>query len=77
MTLAALQAENDTLREQLAAARVENTLLRQKLDALARRIFGKKTEQLSAAQLQLLLSGLAQEQSVELPTPTVSLAAVP
>jgi len=84
MTAAALQIEVETLREQnaalqqsLAAARIENTLLRQKLDALARRIFGKKTEQLSAAQLQLLLSGLAQEKVVELPTPTVSLVPVP
>ena len=84
MTAAALQMENQALREQLAAlqqalqsARIEITLLRQKLDALARRIFGKKTEQLSAAQLQLLLSGLAPEPSVELPTPTVSLAPVP
>jgi transposase len=39
--------------------------LRQKLDVLARRFFGKKSEQLSAAQLELLLSGLA-EDKVEL-----------
>lgn len=83
MTAAALQAENHTLREQLTsvqqalqAARVENTLLRQKLDALARRIFGKKSEQLSAAQLQLLLSGLS-ESIVETPTPVLSVAPAP
>jgi len=47
-------------RQALEEARRENTLLRQKLDALARRFFGKKSEQLDAAQLQLLLSGLVQ-----------------
>ena len=43
------------LREQLDSAQVENRLLRAKLDALVRRIFGKKSEQLNEAQLQLLL----------------------
>lgn len=61
-------------REALAQARVENTLLRQKLDALARRLFGKKSEQLDAAQLQLLLAGLTQ-QIVE-PAPPKSLLPV-
>jgi transposase len=81
MNATLLQAENETLRQQnislqqsLEAARLENTLLRQKLDALARRIFGKKTEQLNAAQLQLLLSGLSQN-IVETPTPTLLSAA--
>ena len=53
------------LQQALEQTRRENTLLRQKLDALARRFFGKKSEQLNAAQLELLLSGLA-EGSVEL-----------
>jgi transposase len=48
------------------ALRRENTVLRQKLDALARRFFGKKSEQLNAAQLELLLQGLTGE-SLELP----------
>jgi transposase len=39
----------------LAAAQAENKLLRQKLDALARRIFGVSSEALDPAQLQLLL----------------------
>jgi transposase len=67
-----LQSEVRALREQVAAlavaldqSRRENTLLRQKLDALARRFFGKKSEQLNAAQLELLLSGLG-ESSAEL-----------
>jgi transposase len=66
MNEASLQSEIAALREQVAALqgmveqlRRENTVLRQKLDALARRFFGKKSEQLDAAQLELLLSGLA------------------
>jgi transposase len=59
MNDASLQAENAALRQQLEQARREITVLRQKLDALARRFFGKKSEQLDAAQLELLMSGLA------------------
>jgi len=72
MNPASLQNQLRELREQVALlqealeqSRRENTLLRQKLDALARRFFGKKSEQLNAAQLELLLSGLA-EGNVEL-----------
>jgi transposase len=60
-----LRQQVAVLQEALEQSRRENTLLRQKLDALARRFFGKKSEQLNAAQLELLLSGLA-ESSVEL-----------
>lgn len=73
MKAADLQTQVRALREQVAVlqqaleqSRRENTLLRQKLDALARRFFGKKSEQLDAAQLELLLSGLG-EAGVELP----------
>src|ERR1019366_4914163 len=66
MNPASLQNQLRELREQVASlqealeqSRREITLLRQKLDALARRFFGKKSEQLDAAQLELLLSGLA------------------
>ena len=72
MNPASLQNQLRELREQVALlqealehSRRENTILRQKLDALARRFFGKKSEQLNAAQLELLLSGLA-EGNVEL-----------
>jgi transposase len=78
-----LQTQNQLLQEQvralqqsLEAARVENTLLRQKLDALARRIFGQTSEQLDAAQLQLLLAGLAQG-SVELKAEAKAMPARP
>jgi transposase len=79
MNPASLQNQLHQLREQvtslqealvqtqqaLEASRRENAILRQKLDALARRFFGKKSEQLNAAQLELLLSGLT-EGTVEL-----------
>jgi transposase len=42
-------------QQALLAAQRENTLLRQKVDALARRIFGVSSEALDPAQLQLLL----------------------
>lgn len=42
-------------QEALEQSRRENTLLRQKLDALARRLFGISSEALNPAQLQLLL----------------------
>src|SRR5512134_3163461 len=57
--LRALREQIGSLQQALEATRHENTLLRQKLDALARRFFGKRSEQLDAAQLELLLSGLA------------------
>lgn len=73
MSAAALQMQVDALQEQvvllqksLEDSRRENTLLRQKLDALAQRFFGKKSEQLDSQQLTLLLSGL-NEDSVEAP----------
>jgi len=47
-----------TAREALHTAQVEIKLLRQKLDALARRMFGRSSEKLDAAQMQLLLEGL-------------------
>ena len=57
MNPASLQTQLRELREQVALlqealeqSRRENTLLRQKLDALARRFFGKKSEQLNATQ---------------------------
>lgn len=89
MDAAALHIQNDLLQKQvtllqqtveqtrqaLEQARTEITLLRQKLDALARRFFGKKSEQLDAAQLQLLLQGLAQSQAQPLPQPSLLPAA--
>ena len=42
----AATADASPLQQALEASRRENTILRQKLDALARRFFGKKSEQL-------------------------------
>ena len=53
--LASALGEVGGLRKQLDGPQIEIRLLRAKLDALARRMFGKKSEQLSDAQLQLLL----------------------
>src|SRR5260370_112660 len=52
---AQLSQQLEQCREELAVARRGNELLRQKLDALARRIFGVSSEALDPAQLQLLL----------------------
>ena len=52
---AGLREENAALRQQLEQSQREALLLRQKVDALARRYIGKKSEQLSSAQLELLM----------------------
>jgi transposase len=46
------------LRERITLLEKENALLREKVDALARRLFGVKSEKLDEAQLLLLLQGL-------------------
>jgi hypothetical protein len=80
MTITQLQEQNAKLREQNAAlqqqldeSRREAVLLRQKLDALARRCFGKKSEQLSGAQLELLMLGLEESEEVPAPPPPTRL----
>jgi transposase len=63
--VASLQQTLEQTRQALAESRRENTVLRQKLDALARRFFGKKSEQLNAAQMELLLQGLVESAVAE------------
>jgi hypothetical protein len=53
-----LRVENKTLRVQLQDALGENAILRQKLNALAQRIFGKKSEHLDGNQMEMLLCGI-------------------
>ena len=64
--ISTLQSTISTLNAALEETRKENSLLRQKLDALAQRFFGRKSEQLDSNQLTLLLSGLG-ETTVESP----------
>lgn len=54
---ARLTQEVESLRTQLEAVTLENKLLREKVDLLARRIFGRSSEQLDDNQLMLLLQG--------------------
>lgn len=44
-----------TLKAALELSRQENSLLRQKIDALVRRVFGSSSEQVDRKQLELLL----------------------
>ena len=53
--LTELRAIVVTLQAALALSQRENSLLRQKIDALVRRVFGASSEQLDRAQLELLL----------------------
>jgi transposase len=54
-----LREENKQLRRQLNDANHQIFLLRDKIEKMAQRLFGKKAEQLSKDQLELLLSGLS------------------
>jgi hypothetical protein len=47
--------ELSLLREQVSTLQKENSLLRQKIDALCRRLFGSSSEKIDAAQLVLQL----------------------
>jgi len=50
-----LARQLESCQQELAAARRENELLRQKIDLLVRRVFGSSSERLNRAQLELLL----------------------
>jgi transposase len=51
----ALSRQLEECQKELAAARRENELLRQKIDALVRRVFGSSSERVDRSQLELLL----------------------
>jgi transposase len=55
------------LKEENKNLRLEVKLLRQKIDAMARRIFGKKSEQLNSGQLEFLLDQLEGTEEPEAP----------
>ena len=66
---------------QLGEVRMENKLLREKIDALLRRLFGAQSEKIDAAQLLLMLQGLdapgKAEEPVEAEAPRRSTAPSP
>ena len=66
--LSALRELVATLKQALELSRQENTLLRQKIDSLVRRVFGSSSEKLDRAQLELLLQ-LPKSSAPESPGP--------
>ena len=72
---AELARQLEQCQEALVQSRRENQLLREKVNLLLRRVFGASSEQISTAQLHLLLSGTesaepAAEQKVQAPRST-------
>jgi len=63
--------ELNLLRELVSTLQKENSLLRQKIDALCRRLFGSSSEKINAAQLELLLQ-LAQNPAASENQPPVA-----
>jgi len=63
--------EVTTLRELVSTLQKENSLLRQKIDALCRRIYGCSSEKIEAGQLELLLQLVNSEAAVSPPPPAV------
>jgi len=67
-----------TLRELVSSLQKENSLLRQKIDALCRRVFGSSSEKIDAAQLELLLQMVNSGGAVEVqPAPAVEKTSEP
>ena len=73
--LSALRELVGTLQAALELSRQENSLLRQKLDALVRRVFGSSSEQVDRQQLELLLQLAASATPAE-PVPVAAKQAV-
>jgi transposase len=75
----AAQDELTLLRELVSTLQKENSLLRQKIDALIRRVFGSSSERVDPAQLELLLqlaSGF-ESPKAEAPAPETKTAKLP
>jgi transposase len=68
---AQLQAKVEAQALELVRLRLENSLLRQKVDLLSRKRFGCSSEKLSLDQLQLLLGLAEEEMNQEQPEPPV------
>jgi transposase len=61
---ATLRVENKALKEEIETLQQHNAVLRLKVDAMARKLFGRSSEKLDAAQLQLVFDAL-KNQSVD------------
>jgi hypothetical protein len=59
--VAALTADLQLLKEEIERLQQEKHVLRLKIDALSRRLFGRSSEKLNPGQLQLVFDTLAQE----------------
>lgn len=57
----ALRDENGKLREEIERLKQHNHVLRLKVDAMARKLFGRSSEKLDSAQLQLVFDAIDQE----------------
>jgi transposase len=66
---ARLQEALEQARAKIAALEQENKLLREKVELLIKKIFGVKSEKLSAAELQMMLAGLVEEPPKKTPAP--------
>ncbi len=69
MDTATLMQENQTLQERVRALASENQLLRRKVDALLKRLYGVHSEKISEEQLELLMAGLSAPPPVPGPPP--------
>jgi transposase/regulator of replication initiation timing len=56
-----IKAHNDLLKEQIEELKQHNHVLRLKVDAMARKLFGKSSEKLDPAQLQMVFAALQKE----------------
>jgi len=70
-TLAAAHAVIATLSEKLSQTLRENELLKQKLDKLCRRLFGKSSERVSPDQLALAFAQLPRDEAASTESPSV------
>jgi hypothetical protein len=71
-TLEAAHAVIATLSEKLSQTLRENELLKQKIDKLCRRLFGKSSEKVSPEQLALAFAQLPQDGAAETDSPAES-----
>lgn len=58
---AALLAQVEALKQELEQTRQDNAVLRLKVDAMARKLFGRSSEKLDEAQLQMVFAALQNE----------------